>query len=325
MTSSCTGRAGCPRSPTRGAAALPRPRRALRSLRQRRRRRASPTAGRCTGSTSAATGSPAAAAPTSSATPTSSPTSTSSAAPSSPATPPCPWCCSATAWAARSRWPTRWTTRPTCAGLVLSAPALAGDVVPKPVVPLLRALGRVAPTAAARGHRRHEDQQGPGRRRRLPGRPAGAPRQADARARAWASSASSPCCPSAPAPSRCRCCCSTARPTRSPTRRAPGCWRPPRARPTRPSAGTTGLWHEIYNEPERARAARRSAGVAGRAPLTKSIRPDISVARARGLGAKWRATAARCGPIGDMSPAAVLGEIWGTRRGDNFDQSCRPS
>jgi len=31
------------------------------------------------------------------------------------------------------------------AGLVLSAPALAGDVVPKPVVPLLRALGRVAP------------------------------------------------------------------------------------------------------------------------------------------------------------------------------------
>ena len=31
------------------------------------------------------------------------------------------------------------------AGLVLSAPALAGDVVPKPMVPLLRALGRVAP------------------------------------------------------------------------------------------------------------------------------------------------------------------------------------
>ena len=31
------------------------------------------------------------------------------------------------------------------AGLVLSAPALAGEVVPKPVVPLLRALGRVAP------------------------------------------------------------------------------------------------------------------------------------------------------------------------------------
>jgi acylglycerol lipase len=31
------------------------------------------------------------------------------------------------------------------AGLVLSAPALAGDVVPKPVVPVLRALGRVAP------------------------------------------------------------------------------------------------------------------------------------------------------------------------------------
>lgn len=31
------------------------------------------------------------------------------------------------------------------AGLVLSAPALAGDVVPKPVVPFLRALGRVAP------------------------------------------------------------------------------------------------------------------------------------------------------------------------------------
>lgn len=31
------------------------------------------------------------------------------------------------------------------AGLVLSAPALAGDPVPKPVVPLLRALGRVAP------------------------------------------------------------------------------------------------------------------------------------------------------------------------------------
>ena len=30
-------------------------------------------------------------------------------------------------------------------GLVLSAPALAGEVVPKPVVPLLRALGRVAP------------------------------------------------------------------------------------------------------------------------------------------------------------------------------------
>jgi hypothetical protein len=28
---------------------------------------------------------------------------------------------------------------------------------------------------------------------------------------------------------------------------------------------------------------------------------------------------------GDMSPAAVLGEIWGTRRGDNFDQSCCPS
>jgi alpha-beta hydrolase superfamily lysophospholipase len=31
------------------------------------------------------------------------------------------------------------------AGLVLSAPALAGDVVPKAAVPLLRALGRVAP------------------------------------------------------------------------------------------------------------------------------------------------------------------------------------
>ena len=30
-------------------------------------------------------------------------------------------------------------------GLVLSAPALAGEVVPKPLVPLLRALGRVAP------------------------------------------------------------------------------------------------------------------------------------------------------------------------------------
>jgi acylglycerol lipase len=37
------------------------------------------------------------------------------------------------------------------AGLVLSAPALAGEVVPKPMVPILRALGRVAPTLRPAG------------------------------------------------------------------------------------------------------------------------------------------------------------------------------
>src|SRR3954463_2947280 len=48
-------------------------------------------------------GCPAAPEPTSTATTTSSATSTSSAAPSSLATPACRWCCSGTAWAARSR------------------------------------------------------------------------------------------------------------------------------------------------------------------------------------------------------------------------------
>ncbi len=37
------------------------------------------------------------------------------------------------------------------AGLVLSAPALAGDVVPKPMVPLMRALGRLAPRLRVAG------------------------------------------------------------------------------------------------------------------------------------------------------------------------------
>ncbi|MBV9923040.1 MAG: alpha/beta fold hydrolase, partial [Pseudonocardia sp.] len=37
------------------------------------------------------------------------------------------------------------------AGLVLSAPALAGEVVPKPMIPLLRALGRVAPKTRPAG------------------------------------------------------------------------------------------------------------------------------------------------------------------------------
>ena len=124
--------------------------------------------------------------------------------------------------------------------------------MPKPVVPLLRALGRVAPTLRPAGidvtkiskdpavvaayqadrlvhHGKPTLALGLG----IVGQFAVLPERARAR-------------------SRCRCCCSTARPTRSPTRRAPGCSPTPRARPTRPSAGTTGLWHEIYNEPERA-------------------------------------------------------------------------
>jgi len=42
------------------------------------------------------------------------------------------------------------------------------------------------------------------------------------------------------------------------------------------------------------------------------------------VGSRWRVEP----PLWsyrDMPPAAVLGEIWGTRRGDTFDQSCRSS
>jgi len=41
-------------------------------------------------------------------------------------------------------------------------------------------------------------------------------------------------------------------------------------------------------------------------------------------GTDWRAQPSLWSHRG-MPPAAVLGEIWGTRRGDNFDQSCYPS
>ena len=98
------------------------------------------------------------------------------------ATPGCARSCSATAWAARSRSPTRWTTRTTSPGWC--SPLLRWQAPPVP-----RAT-RVAVTAArpggadaAPGRRGpRDDQPRRGRRRRLPGRPAGPPRPSHDRA-----------------------------------------------------------------------------------------------------------------------------------------------
>ena len=65
-------------------------------------------------------------------------------------------------------------------GLVLSAPALASDAVPKAALPVLRLLGKVGPTPATGGDRLDADQQGPGRRGRVQGRSARLPGQPDA-------------------------------------------------------------------------------------------------------------------------------------------------
>jgi hypothetical protein len=51
--------------------------------------------------------------------------------------------------------------------------------------------------------------------------------------------------------------------------------------------------------------------------------PDIA-APIPGDGTEWNSRGEMCS-YAPMSPAAVLGEIWGSRRADAFDQCCRPS
>jgi hypothetical protein len=42
-------------------------------------------------------------------------------------------------------------------------------------------------------------------------------------------------------------------------------------------------------------------------------------------GTKWNSVHAVCSDGGVRAPAFFLGEIWGTRRADAFDECCRPS
>ena len=231
--------------------------------------------------------------------------------------------CWGTAWAARSRWPTRWTRQHELAGLVLSAPALASDAVPRAAVPRCARLARVAPRLRPAGIDADEDQQGPGGGGRLPGRSAGAPRPARRSRCPPRCSGSSPCCPSGPARCGCRCCCSTA-------------WLDALTDPVgHPAAGRrvrlAGPDRALVRGPlardlPRAGArppAGRPARLARGAPLTPAL-SDISTVREPRLpraGTRLARESIHCGQMCGMSPAAVLGEIWGCRRADHFDQS----
>ena len=90
-------------------------------------------------------------------------------------------------------------------GLVLSAPALASNAVPKAAVPVLRALARVAPTLRPAGIDVTKISKDPAVVRRLPGRSAGAPRQPDPRPLLGPVRGRSTCCPNGPASCGFRC------------------------------------------------------------------------------------------------------------------------
>ncbi len=72
------------------------------------------------------------------------------------------------------------------------------------------------------------------------------------------------------------------------------------------------------------RPAGRPSGLARRAPLNPS---DICVDQqgpSRALEPDWPTAGPLCSDV-RMPPAAILGEIWGCRRADHFDQCCCPS
>ena len=263
--SSCSGGPGCPRRRS-GSCCSATASRSIRAVTATSSTPSSPTAGRCTGSTSAGTGCPAVAAPTSIATTTSSSTSTSSAVPSSPAIPAYPWYCSGTAWAARSRWLTRWSTRPISPGS--SCPRLRWRAT-SCRSRWFRCYGRWA------GSRRGCGPRASTSRRSARTRPSSPPTRptrwcttASRRSRlALASSASSPCCPSGRAELTVPLLLQHGSARRAyrpcwhpPTRRHRGLGRQDRALVRRPLA------RDLQRAGARP-AARRSPRVAGRAPL----------------------------------------------------------
>ncbi len=209
------------------------------------------------------------------------------------------------------------------AGLVLSAPALASTAVPRAAVPALRGLARLAPPAASGRHRPNEDQQGSGGGGRLPGRSAGAPRQPDAGAVRGAVHAV-------------RGAARRARELRLPVLLQHGLLDeltdPAGSRRLAAELGSpdrTVHWYRgpVARDLPRAGArgpAGRPSGLARRAPLNPS---DICVDQqgpSRALEPDWPTAGPLCSDV-RMPPAAILGEIWGCRRADHFDQCCCPS
>ena len=89
-------------------------------------------------------------------------------------------------------------------------------------------------------------------------------------------------------------------------------------RTTSPCAGTTGSGTRSTTSPS-ARSRSRTSGVARRARLLMSGH----LGRCSTVGRDWAPRRVVCSHVSVQ--AAILGEIWGTRRAHHFDQCCRPS